>query len=169
MPEPIGIIGLTIISIVIKFGLMNENLGTVLVDVARHLRRSFDVRARDIGVTRPQWQVLTMLRRHEGVNQGKLADLLEVEPITVCRMVDRLQDADLVERRPDPADRRAWCLFLTVKAQGVIDSLRPLAESVFEEAFEGVAAEERNNMVATLERIRLNLLRRPVEPMVTHG
>jgi DNA-binding MarR family transcriptional regulator len=148
---------------------MNDNLGTILVDVSRHLRRSFDVRARDIGVTRPQWQVLTMLRRHEGVNQGKLADLLEVEPITVCRMVDRLQEADLVERRPDPADRRAWCLFLTVKAQGVLDSLRPLAEAMFEEAFEGVTAIERSNMMTTLERIRVNLSRRPLEPMVSHG
>jgi DNA-binding MarR family transcriptional regulator len=148
---------------------MNENLGTVLLDVARHLRRSFDARARGIGVTRPQWQVLTMLRRHEGVNQGKLADLLEVEPITVCRMVDRLQEADLVERRPDPADRRAWCLFLTADAQGVIESLWPLADSMFEEAFEGVSPEERSNMMATLERIRLNLSQRPLEPMVSHG
>ena len=103
---------------------MNENLAAVLSDVSRLMRREFDARARDIGVTRPQWQVLTVLRRNEGVNQGGLADLLEVEPITVCRMVDRLQEADLVERRADPADRRSWRLFLTSKAQALLMSMR---------------------------------------------
>jgi DNA-binding MarR family transcriptional regulator len=148
---------------------MDENLGSMLADVSRLMRRSFDARARDIGVTRPQWQVLTVLRRHEGINQGGLADILEVEPITVCRMVDRLQEADLVERRPDPADRRAWCLFLTPKARGVSDQLRPLADAMFEEALDGVNADERTSMIATLDRIRQNLSRRPVEPMVSHG
>ena len=61
--------------------------------------------------------MLSVLRRHEGINQGGLAEILEVEPITVCRMVDRLQEAGLVERRPDPADRRSWRLHLTAKAQ----------------------------------------------------
>ena len=97
---------------------MDENLAAMLADTARLMRRSFDARARQIGVTRPQWRVLSVLRRHEGINQGGLAELLEVEPITVCRMVDRLQEAGLVERRPDPADRRSWRLFLTAKARG---------------------------------------------------
>src|SRR5215210_7149093 len=113
---------------------MIENIATVLSDVSRLMRREFDARARDIGVTRPQWQVLTVLRRNEGVNQGGLADLLEVEPITVCRMVDRLQEADLVERRADPADRRSWRLFLTAKAQGLLGQLRPFADDMIEEA-----------------------------------
>ena len=105
-----------------------ELLGSVISDVSRLLRRSFDARARKIGVTRPQWQVLTTLARNEGVNQGRLAELLDVEPITVCRMVDRLQDSDLVERRADPADRRSWRLFLTEQARGLLSELRPLAE-----------------------------------------
>ncbi len=148
---------------------MDENLGSILADVSRLMRRSFDVRARDIGVTRPQWQVLSVLRRHEGVNQGGLADLLEVEPITVCRMVDRLQDAELVERRPDPADRRSWRLFLTEKAHDLLGHLRPLADDLLELALDGVENVDRAALMATLDRIRQNLSRRPVEPMVSHG
>ena len=160
---------LTIISIVINAIIMDENLGSILADVSRLMRRSFDVRARDIGVTRPQWQVLSVLRRHEGVNQGGLADLLEVEPITVCRMVDRLQDAELVERRPDPADRRSWRLFLTEKAHDLLGQLRPLADDLLELALDGVEDVDRVALMATLDRIRQNLSRRPVETVVLHG
>jgi DNA-binding MarR family transcriptional regulator len=152
---------------------MEENPGSRLADVSRLMRRSFDARARGIGVTRPQWQVLTALRRHEGINQGKLADLLDVEPITVCRMVDRLQEADLVERRTDPADRRSWRLFLTPKAHELLGHLRPLADEMLEEAFEGVEEADRVRLMATLDRIRQNLTRRPPgslgEPMMSHG
>ncbi|UVO52663.1 MarR family winged helix-turn-helix transcriptional regulator [Sphingomonas sp. SUN039] len=148
---------------------MDENPGSRLADVARLMRRSFDARARGIGVTRPQWQVLSALRRHEGVNQGKLADLLDVEPITVCRMVDRLQEADLVERRTDPADRRSWRLYLTAKAHDLLGHLRPLAEEMIEEAFDGVDQNDRVRLMATLDRIHQNLSRRPPEPMVSHG
>jgi DNA-binding MarR family transcriptional regulator len=148
---------------------MNENLAAVLSDVSRLMRREFDARARDIGVTRPQWQVLTVLRRNEGVNQGGLADLLEVEPITVCRMVDRLQEADLVERRADPADRRSWKLFLTAKAQQLLGQLRPFADDMIEEALLGVADTDRAVLRQALEQMRQNLSRRPVEPMVSHG
>lgn len=127
------------------------------------LRRAFDARVRDIGVTRPQWRVLTVLRRHEGINQGGLAEQLEVEPITVCRMVDRLQEAGLVERRPDPADRRSWRLFLTDRAEALLDRLRPMADDLFEEALEGIEPADRASLHALLERIRSNLTRRPAE------
>jgi DNA-binding MarR family transcriptional regulator len=148
---------------------MDENIGSMLSDVARLMRRTFDARARDIGVTRPQWQVLTVLLRNEGINQGKLADLLDVEPITVCRMVDRLQEADMVERRADPADRRSWRLYLTKKAHALTDQLRPLATDMFEQALEGVEGDERAVLMGLLERIRQNLVRRPDEPMVSNG
>lgn len=148
---------------------MTENLAVVLSDVSRLLRREFDARARDIGVTRPQWQVLTVLRRNEGVNQGGLAELLEVEPITVCRMVDRLQEADLVERRADPADRRSWRLFLTGKAQELLAQLRPIADEMIEEALVGVAEGDRAAVRRALEQMRQNLSRRPAEPLVASG
>ncbi len=148
---------------------MDDHLAVKLGETARLLRRSFDARARRIGVTRPQWQVLTALRRHEGVNQGGLADLLDVEPITVCRMVDRLQEAELVERRADPADRRSWRLFLTDRARRLLDELRPLAHAFLEEAFDGIDAAERERFERTLDRVRLNL-QRPSDLMeASHG
>lgn len=146
-----------------------ENLAVMLGDTSRMLRRSFDARARNIGVTRPQWQVLSILRRHEGINQGGLAEILEVEPITVCRMVDRLQDAELVERRADPDDRRSWRLFLTKKAQTLLETLRPLGEEMLEEALNGIDDKERARLMATLDRIRQNLSRRTTEPLVSNG
>lgn len=148
---------------------MDENLFSLVGDVSRMARRAFDARAREIGVTRPQWQVLVMLRRHEGVNQGGLAELLDVEPITVCRMVDRLQEADLVERRPDPADRRSWRLFLTGKAEDLLSQLRPLGEAMEAQALSGVSDQERAALVAALDRIRSNLAPRASGKVVVHG
>jgi DNA-binding MarR family transcriptional regulator len=140
---------------------MDENMATILADVARLMRRSFDDRARSIGVTRAQWQVLTRLRLHEGINQGGLAELLDVEPITLCRMVDRLQEGELVERRADPADRRAWRLFLTPKANAMLEELRPLSFEMIDEALFGINGAEQRALRSMLERIRSNLSRRP--------
>ena len=98
-------IALTLISIAIKCIRMKDMFLSKLAESSRLIRRAFDARARAIGVTRAQWQVLSALGRHPGINQGALADILDVDPITVCRMIDRLQDAALVERRADPADR----------------------------------------------------------------
>ena len=80
-------------------------LGFLLHEVARLLRRRFEQNARDSGLTRSQWQVLAYLANNEGINQSGLADLLEIEPITLCRIVDKLQALGLVERHRDPSDR----------------------------------------------------------------
>jgi DNA-binding MarR family transcriptional regulator len=140
-----------------------ETLGSQIADAARLMRRAFDERARNIGVTRPQWQVLVVLSRHEGVNQGGLAELLDVEPITVCRMVDRLQEAELVERRADPADRRSWKLYLMPKAEALLSQLRPLANETIEEALEGIEQADREALAAMIDRIRQNLSRRQAD------
>ena len=142
---------------------MDENVATMLAQVSRLMRRAFDERARAIGVTRPQWQVLSVLARNEGINQGALAEILEVEPITAGRMIDRLQDADLVERRPDPTDRRAWRLFLTERGTQLLDQLRPFARDTVEAALEGITEAERAELKRVLETMRGNLSRR------THG
>jgi DNA-binding MarR family transcriptional regulator len=136
---------------------MSDALGFLISDVSRLMRRRFDERTRRIGVTSAQWRMLTTLSRHEGINQGGLADLLEVEPITLCRMIDRLEEAVLVERRRDPADRRAWLIFLTDKARPIIDQLRALADDLFVDAFEGVDEAARAATFATLNAIRANL------------
>jgi DNA-binding MarR family transcriptional regulator len=146
-----------------------ENIGSILADTSRMMRRAFDARARAIGVTRPQWQVLVTLRRFEGVNQGGLAEHLDVEPITVCRMVDRLQEADLVERRADAADRRSWRLYLTPRAQQLLDQLRPMAEAMMEEALEGIDPQDRERLNRLLEQVRENLARKQAEVAVSNG
>jgi DNA-binding MarR family transcriptional regulator len=133
----------------------------MLADVSRLIRRAFDERARGIGVTRPQWQVLSVLNRHEGSNQGALAEHLDIEPITLCRMVDRLQEAELVERRQDPSDRRAWQLFLTAKARDLLQELRPIGAEVIGLALDGITEPERDELRRSLDRIRQNLSRQP--------
>ena len=148
---------------------MDENLFTKIGDLSRLARRSFDARARQIGVTRQQWQVLVTLRRHEGVNQGGLADLLDVEPISICRMVDRLQEADLVERRPDPSDRRSWRLFLTAKAEVLLAQLRPLADEMEAQALEGISPAQRDDLCLLLDAIRQNLMLCTAAGLVSHG
>jgi DNA-binding MarR family transcriptional regulator len=143
---------------------MDDNIGTMLAQVSRLLRRRFDERARGIGVTRPQWQVLTLLKRHDGINQGGLAEILEVEPITLGRMIDRLQDAELVVRRPDPADRRAWRLHLTDHGEKLTEQLQPFARETFAVALEGISEAEQEQLMSVLDRMRTNLSRRqPVE------
>ncbi|MEJ2411084.1 MAG: MarR family transcriptional regulator [Novosphingobium sp.] len=142
---------------------MERRVGTVLAQVARLMRRAFDERAREIGVTRPQWQVLSVLLRHEGIRQGGLAELLEVEPITAGRMIDRMQEAGLVERRADPADRRAWRLYLTGRGRKIIDSLQPLAVETSEAALKGVSDAETADMLRTLDKILENLTGKSAE------
>lgn len=139
---------------------MDENVAQLMAQVSRLMRRAFDEEARTIGVTRPQWQVLSLLAVHEGINQGGLADLLDVEPITLGRMVDRLQDAALVERRPDPADRRAWRLYLTPKARGLLEQLRPMAFDMIERAQDGITDEQRQTLISIMLQMRTNLTRR---------
>ena len=136
---------------------MKELFLSKLAESSRLVRRAFDARARTIGVTRAQWQVLSVLRHHPGANQGAVADLLDVDPITVCRMIDRLQDAALVERRADPADRRSWRLHLTPKADELMMQLRPLADALQDDALHGVSADELASLSALLDRVNANL------------
>lgn len=132
----------------------------LMAQVSRLMRRAFDEKARSIGVTRPQWQVLTLLAANEGINQGGLAELLEVEPITLGRMIDRLQDASMVERRPDPADRRAWRLYITEKARDLLTQLRPLAAEMIEAALDGVSQTNRDQIADVMRQMRANLSRK---------
>ena len=142
---------------------MSDDLGFLLGDAARLLRRSFDERARAMGVTRPQWRVLALLNRFDGSTQVNLADMLDVEPITLGRMVDRLQDAELVERRADPKDRRAWRLHLTAKGRAKITELQPTASAMFVDALKGLDHAKQAELEDMLNIIRANLTRKPLE------
>ncbi|MEG3143797.1 MarR family transcriptional regulator [Sphingomonas sp. RT2P30] len=148
---------------------MSDSLAFLISDVSRLMRRRFDERARAIGVTRAQWRTLTTLSRHEGINQGGLAELLEVEPITLCRMIDRLAEAGLVERRPDPGDRRAWLIFLTDKARPLIAQLRARTDGMMELALSGVDDAERASVFEIIGRIRNNLNDFPEDKEAKHG
>ncbi len=136
------------------------SIGFLMHDISRMLRYRFDARARSLGVTRPQWRVLLHLARNPGATQTELADLLEVERITLCRMIDRLGDAGLVERRADPSDRRVWRLHLLPAAHAVVDGLAAIGAEIEEEVLSPITAEQRAAMTDSLERVREGL-RRP--------
>lgn len=136
---------------------MQDNIGFLIGDTARLLRRRFDERARMIGVTRPQWRTLTAISRNEGITQGRLAELVEVEAITLCRMIDRLEEAGHVERRRDPGDRRAWNLYLTERSRPLIERLGVIADDLFLVALDGLDPADQATFVGTLSHIQRNL------------
>jgi len=136
-------------------------LGYLLGDAARLFRRAFNARTRETGVTALQYRLMAHLGRNEGIRQGELAELIEVEPITLSRMVDRLEGAGTLERRPDPADRRALRLHLTPRGHELVQSIRSVTTAVGEDATEGLTAAERNQLAVLVDRIRANHSRRP--------
>ncbi len=101
-----------------------REVGYLLADCARHMRRLFDERMREIGVTGPQARLLMILAANEGQQQSHYANMLEVEPITLCRMVDRMVDSGLIERSPDPNDRRGRLLRRSDKARALAPVLQ---------------------------------------------
>ncbi len=136
---------------------LTRSLGFVLADVSRLIRKRFDDKANELGLTRAQWRVLAQLRRRQGINQSALAEILEIEPITLVRHIDRLVAKDLVERRPDPADRRAWRLYLKDEVQPVLDAMRALSEEVRAEALAGIPTARREDLIDDLLSIKANL------------
>lgn len=136
----------------------NRYLGFLLNDVARLLRRSFERRSQELGLSRAQYSVLANLYRKEGIRQTKLADILEIEPITLVRLLDRLEEGGWVERRPDPTDRRARCLYLTEKARPMIARMKALAAEVRSVATAGLPEEDREQLLDMLSHIKTNLL-----------
>lgn len=134
-----------------------EQLAWEIGETAHALRRAFDRRAAELGVTRAQWRVLAHLGRSPGQRQVDLADRMDIEPITLCRIVDRLEEAQLVERRRDPADRRAWQLYLTGKAEPLLVRLHELADAMADEAFGGLSRSDLDSVRTALAHIRDNL------------
>jgi DNA-binding MarR family transcriptional regulator len=132
-------------------------LGFLLHEVARLLRRRFEQNARDCGLTRSQWQVLATLANNEGVNQSGLAELLEIEPITLGRIIDRLEARGLIERHPDPSDRRVWLLHLTSAARPKLSQLRRLGEVTRGEALADVPEADAEHLLKTLQALKANL------------
>ena len=126
-------------------------------ETAHVLRRAFDRRASALGVTKAQWRVLVKVSRYPGLRQVELADHLDIEPITLCRIVDRLEESGLLERQRDPADRRAWQLQLTEKAGPLIEKLRVIGAGLSDEAFAGLTQAEIEALRHGLATIRDNI------------
>src|SRR4029079_18417905 len=101
----------------------HTSIGLLLIDTGRVLRKRFEQNVRGTGLTRAQWQVLKGIYVKEGIKQGALAELLEGEPINVGLLIDRLENAGLIERRPHPSDRRAWSLYLLPAAHPLLETL----------------------------------------------
>jgi DNA-binding MarR family transcriptional regulator len=137
--------------------LLQITFGFLLHDTARLLRRDFERRSKGTGLTRAQWAVLAYVARSEGSNQAALADMLDIEPITLVRLLDKLEAAGLVERRPDPADRRVRRLFLTAATGPLLEQLQGLASETREAALAGLSDAERQQLTDLLMKVRGNL------------
>ena len=133
-----------------------ETLPFEIGETAHALRKAFDRMAVGLGVTRAQWKVLFRLTRQPGMRQVELADMLDIEPITLCRIVDRLEESGLVERTHDPADRRAWRLQVTPKAEPLIEKLKAVGAELVGQAFAGIDPNDIETMRQVLARVREN-------------
>ena len=126
-------------------------------DVARLLKTYADQRARDFGMTRAQWAVLARVERSEGLKQCELADTLDLQPITLTRLIDRLCDSGLIERRSDPDDRRAKRLYLTPAARPVLDGLTRLGQDIMATVLVGIEPAAVEQLLAHLLTLKTNL------------
>ena len=133
----------------------SRNLGFLLYEVLRLMRRNLDRRMR---LTQAQWRALALLSHNEGINQAGLAEVLEVRPITMARLIDRLESDGWVERRPDPGDRRAVRLYLTPKAGPLLEEIYAFADETREQALVGLSAQARSQLIDTLSTMKTNLL-----------
>ncbi len=134
-----------------------DSIGFLFSDIARLSRQAFNARAASLGLSLAQWRVLAVLARQDGINQVRLADILEIQPMTLVRQIDRLETMDLVARRPDPGDRRAVRLELTAAAAPLIAQMRRIADELWDAALAGFAPDEREALHHTLVRIKAAL------------
>src|SRR6202045_1536253 len=135
----------------------NREFGFILNDVARLLRTYADYRAAQFGMTRAQWAVLVRLDRAEGLNQSELAEMLDLQPISLTRLLDGLAESGLIERRPDPDDRRAKRLFLTPAARPLLERLTELGEDLMATALAGLEPSEIAALLGSLTAVKENL------------
>ena len=137
----------------------SRELAFTIHDVARLLRTLADHEARHFGITRAQWSVLKRLQRHEGLKQAELADMLDLQPITLTRLIDRRADNGLIERRADPDDRRAKRLFVTAAATPLLTQLDRLGEELMALVLDGISEDECARTLGQLSAMKDNLRR----------
>jgi MarR family transcriptional regulator for hemolysin len=136
---------------------LNREFAFTINDVARLLRTYADHKAAQLGTTRAQWAVLVRLDRFEGLKQSELAEMLDLQPISLTRLLDRLSESGMIERRADPNDRRAKRLFLTAAARPLLEQLADLGEELMTTTLAGVDRETVERMVAQLAIVKENL------------
>lgn len=135
-----------------------RNIGILVHEVARLLRRNFERRVSALGLTQVQWRTLIYLARNEGTNQASLAELIEVKPITLARLIDRLEEAGWVERRRDQSDRRVCRLYLTDAAQPMLIEMEQLSAQTRKDALAGMTRTEQAQALDLLTTLKKNLL-----------
>jgi MarR family transcriptional regulator for hemolysin len=135
----------------------NRELAFLINDVARLIKTGADQEARRYGMSRAQWAVLVRLERQEGLKQAELADMLDIQPITLTRLVDRLCDCGVIERRADPHDRRAKRLYLTKAAKPVLEQLHGMGSKLMSATLKGIEPGKIEMMIETLGTAKKNL------------
>lgn len=134
-----------------------DRIGFLIHDVARLLRKRFEQRGSEFGLSAAQWRLLVRLVKDEGVAQARLAELLEIEPISVSRLLDRMEDGGWVERRQGVEDRRVRMVFPTPKAREAFSSVKSMAATVFDQAMAGLDEDERVALIRGLDLMAANL------------
>ncbi len=142
-----------------------ENIGFMIQDVARLMRREYNRRVQVTGMTQAQWRAIMVLWRNPGISQARLADILEMQPISVARLLDRMQGQSLVERQPDPTDRRAVRLYLSDKAEPLRQRLCAYGAETRAHVLEGISAKEQETLMNILDRMRANMAETEEAPL----
>jgi MarR family transcriptional regulator, transcriptional regulator for hemolysin len=135
-----------------------RRFGFLLKDVSRLYVERFEQHAASLGLTLLQCRALVRLAENEGVSQVRLAELTDVEPMTLVRILDRMEAEGWLERRNDPRDRRVRCLYLTAKAKPLLDDIRRLTEMTSGEAFAGIPKRQSELLIELLNQVRSNLV-----------
>ncbi|HVY79921.1 MAG TPA: MarR family transcriptional regulator [Steroidobacteraceae bacterium] len=135
-----------------------RNLGFLIKDVSQLWARYFESHADQIGLTLTQAKVLVYLSRNEGCTQARLAELCDTDPMTLVRVLDRMETDGFLERRPDPSDRRVYRLFLKPSSDPILAEITRIGDKARGEVLAGLSTEERGQLIVLLERVHANLL-----------
>jgi MarR family transcriptional regulator for hemolysin len=135
-----------------------DTFGFLIHDVARLLRKNFNRRVQSFGLTQEQCRVILHLSRNEGMRQVDLAELLEIKPITLARLLDKLQENGLIERRSSPEDRRAFRLYLTTEAHAVLETILAIGAATRVDANKHISRADLDKLYSILSRLKTNLI-----------
>jgi len=135
----------------------HSGFGYTIADMTRLLRRVFDRRAAHLGLTRAQWRALKLVGRTPGLSQAQLAEELDMEPIAVGRVLDRMQAAGFIERRNDPNDRRCWRLYPVGETPAAMIEMKAIADRLNDEVLEGISDEDFETVMRVLAAVKANL------------